>query len=217
MSEQFDEFVRVIETLRGPNGCPWDKEQTIQSLKPYLIEECYELADSIEKDIPSDIQEELGDVLLQVVMLSTLAKEKQWFDIEAVITTVKDKMVRRHPHVFGDIKVGSTDEVWKNWEKIKKSEKNNDSPFASIPNALPALIKANKLQKKAQRLGMTPDSLEITLDKITQATKKATEESFGELLFSIVGLCRKFDIDPEQALNHANTKFKENYEKNYLS
>ena len=203
----FDEFVEVIATLRGPNGCPWDKEQTFESLRPHLIEECYELAESLDGQTPADIQEELGDVLLQVVMLSLLAKEKAWFDIDAVILGIKEKMIRRHPHVFGDIKAKTVDDVWKNWERIKKNEKKTDSPFQSIPNSLPALMHATKVQKKAVRLDskITPP--------LSQEIAKLTAKDIGPTLFALVKKCQELGVEPEAALKQTTRSFINEVEK----
>lgn len=152
--KQFDEFVEVIRMLRSENGCPWDKEQTHESLKPCMIEEAYEVVDSIDKKDIANLREELGDVLLQVVMHSVIAEEQKEFTIEDVIQEVSDKMVHRHPHVFGTTKVSNSEDVLKNWEQLKQEEKKETTISESIqriPIALPANIRATKVQKILQK------------------------------------------------------------------
>lgn len=210
----------IVVQLRGPNGCPWDKEQTFESLVPHIIEEAYELVDAIRSGNKIDIREELGDVLLHVVMLSAMAEETQEFNLDDVARNVSEKMIRRHPHVFGNTSVQSVDEVWENWEKIKATEK-EQNPLASIPKSLPALLKATKIQKKASRLGFDwPDSsgplekldeemaeIKVELAQPSTLNKERLTDEIGDMLFTWVNVCRKFDIDPETALNSANEKF----------
>lgn len=209
----------IIVKLRAPDGCPWDKEQTFESLTPHIIEEAYELVDAIKSGNKMDIREELGDVLLHVVMLSAMGAETNDFNLNEVADFVSEKMVRRHPHVFGDTKVSSVDEVWENWERIKSAEKDQD-PFASIPKSLPALLKASKIQKRASRMGFDWANSTGPLDKVDeelqeiksviqseQSNKERLTDELGDMLFTWVNICRKFDIDPETALNSANQKF----------
>ncbi len=213
----------IVLQLRAPNGCPWDREQTFESLTPHIIEEAYELVDAIKSGNKTDIREELGDVLLHVVMLSAMAEETNDFNLDEVADHVGEKMIRRHPHVFGDTQVNSVDEVWENWEKIKATEK-EQNPLASIPKSLPALLKAAKIQKKAARMGFDwPDStgpLEKIDEEMAEIKTALADQSLspserqtqltdelGDMLFTWVNICRKFDIDPETALNSANDKF----------
>lgn len=216
------ELIAVIKALRGPQGCPWDKEQTFQSLTPYIIEEAYELIDAMEaaeKGQFSSLKEELGDVLLHVVMLAAMAQEKEQFEFDHVAQTITEKMIRRHPHVFSDTKVNSVDEVWKNWDAIKKTEHNHPI-LASVPKHLPALMRAYKIQKKAAKQGFDWPSLEGPLEKLDEEVKEIKaelssptvntsrlEEEFGDFLFSAVNVARKLGIDPEKALTISNEKF----------
>lgn len=212
----FEELIGIVKTLRGPNGCPWDKEQTLQSLTPYILEEAYELVDAIESGSVKDIQEELGDALLHVVMLSNIAEEQQAFNVYDVADHVSKKMIHRHPHVFGDTKVDNVDDVWKNWETLKKEEKDpNLSAMATIPNHLPALLQAHKIQKRASRLGFDWPDQEGAFDKLKEEiqeflesqTNANKEEEAGDLLFSLVNILRKENINPEEALRKCNKKF----------
>lgn len=222
MNTEVQELLNIIKTLRSPNGCPWDKEQTFQSLTPYIIEEAYELVDAMEATQTGhydNLKEELGDVLLHVVMLAAMAEENQAFDFSAVAKTISEKMIRRHPHVFSDTKVNSVDDVWKNWDAIKKTE-HNQPLLASIPKHLPSLMRAYKIQKKAAKQGFDWPDTQGPFDKIQEEiqeikaviaspipnTDDLTEE-MGDLLFSVVNLSRKLGIDPEKALTLCNEKF----------
>lgn len=220
---EFNELIDVVKKLRSPEGCPWDREQTLESLTPHIIEEAYELVDAIQTGVTTDIQEELGDVLLHVVMLSNMAEEDGHFSLLNVIQTITEKMIRRHPHVFGDVEVNSVDEVWKNWEAIKKQEKSG-SIFTSIPASLPALMQAEKIQKKASRVGFDWDDKVKPFEKVKEEVAeigevlaqpnpdiKELEEEIGDALFAIVNVARKWDIDPEAALRAGNTKFKRRF------
>lgn len=219
--KQFDEFVEVIRMLRSENGCPWDKEQTHESLKPCMIEEAYEVVDSIDKKDIANLREELGDVLLQVVMHSVIAEEQKEFTIEDVIQEVSDKMVHRHPHVFGTTKVSNSEDVLKNWEQLKQEEKKETTISESIqriPIALPANIRATKVQKKAAKVGFDFANYEEVLGKVYEELKELEEakeigddckieEEFGDLLFSIVNLSRFLQINAENSLTNATNKF----------
>ena len=151
--KEFDELRDVVARLRGKNGCPWDKKQTHKTLKPYMIEETYEALDAIDRGDPKKLKDELGDILLQVMLHSQIASEKGAFNIKDVARSIKEKMLRRHPHVFGKKKVSGIKEIWSNWEEIKKDEAMYRSILDSIPKALPALYRDEKSQKKAARVG----------------------------------------------------------------
>jgi MazG family protein len=194
----------------------------MQSITPHIIEEAYELVDAIESRDMTLIQEELGDVLLHVAMLSQMAEETKAFDMDDVATDVSDKMVRRHPHVFGDTKADTVDEVWKNWDAIKRTEK-DESILNSIPRALPALLQAQKIQKKVSRVGFDWPDPKGAWDKVREewaefeeaVSKKEPEhmhEEAGDLLFSMVNGLRKHGIDCEEALRHCNKKFTARFE-----
>lgn len=219
---QFSSFREIIAELRGPNGCPWDKEQTHQSLKKYLIEECYELIEAIDKDDVDHIIEELGDVLLQVVLHAQIGEDEGLFSIDEVIRGVAEKMVRRHPHVFGNHSVADSNEVLANWEEIKRQEKGNredQSVLDAVAASLPALSKAYHLQKKAAKVGFDWPSVEGAWVKVKEELKEFEEEiaanndqqfimkEFGDLLFAFVNVGRHYKIEPEEALSATNVKF----------
>jgi len=218
----FEEFVKIVTILR--RKCPWDREQTFESLKPYLVEELYEVLEAINEGDFDHLSEELGDMLLHIVMLAVFAKQDKKFDINKVIKTISDKMVRRHPHVFGKAKAKDKAEVWQRWEKIKKEERGTgDGPrkgmLESIPKSLPALSRADKVQKKAARVGFDWDDVAGAWEKVDEeraeiaellgkkGSKKKLQEELGDLLFSVVNVARKLEIDPEDALQLANKKF----------
>jgi MazG family protein len=220
--ECFDRFVAIIAKLRAPGGCPWDIEQTFESLTPHIIEEAYELADVMRREDAIGLQEELGDVLLHVIMLSGMAAEKGWFTVSDVIEDVTEKMIRRHPHVFGDVLAKSSDDVISNWDQIKTLEKaGQTSIFESIPVALPSLMRALKIQKRASREGFDWDSIEGPLAKLKEEvaelessvleTPNTIEEELGDVLFSMVNVARHLSVLPEEALQKANEKFMKRY------
>lgn len=217
-----DELIKTVAKLRGPGGCPWDREQSHKTLKRYLIEEAYEAIDAIEKGNDKALMEELGDVLLQVVLHAQIASEKKQFTIEDVAQCINKKMITRHPHVFANIKVKNTEEVLTNWEKLKKEEKPNRKKeiFDGIPNSLPSLLKALKVSKKVAREGFEWQnekelwkSLESEIQEFKNATKvkkkrkEALEEELGDLLFMIANIARWYKLDPEDNLNKGIKKF----------
>ncbi len=219
--EKFDGFVEILRTLRSENGCPWDREQTHESLRPNLIEEAYEVIESIDNKDTANLREELGDVLLQVVMHCVIAEEDKEFTIEDVIDEVSEKMVRRHPHVFGNVEAETSEEVLKNWDAIKKEEKKEKTLGESmqrIPKALPSNIRAEKVQKKAAKVGFDFADYEEVLEKVYEELKELEkarktgntceiEEEFGDLLFSVVNLSRFLQINAENSLTNATNKF----------
>jgi len=225
MSHQdlFDQFVATISKLRHPTeGCPWDLKQTHKSLIKYLIEETFEAVEAIEKGQHEQIKDELGDILLQVVLHSVIANENNHFDISDVIEGINAKMIRRHPHVFSDLRVESIDEVKKNWEEIKKSEDTNppssEHTFSKRILSNTALLSSFKIGEKTQKIDFDWDNakqvstkvdeelLELK-EEINNGDREKVEEEFGDLLFSIVQLGRHLKIDPELALRKANKKF----------
>ncbi len=219
--ELFDKLVQVVATLRSENGCPWDKAQTHQTLKPDLIEEAYEVIEAIDAKDSSKLPEELGDLLMQVMLHAQIAKDGGAFSINEVIQLITDKLVRRHPHVFGNINVGTTEEVLKNWEEIKRSEpgyEDRRSILDGIPDHLPSLMRAQTIQRKAAHVGFDWDSVSDVLPKleeeiqelkssVTAADEEAIELEIGDLLFSIVNLCRFLGVEAEEALRKSNRKF----------
>lgn len=216
-----DDLVEIMAKLRGNPGCPWDKSQTHETLKPFIIEEAYEVVDAISRKNREDLIEELGDLLLQIVFHSRIGEERGKFDIGDVIEGICEKMIRRHPHIFGDVAVEGTDEVLKNWEEIKREEKDMKSEAESmmnLPKALPALMKAFKVQEKAARVGFDWDDISGAIDKVYEELDELKEvynagnsdkirEEMGDLLFACVNVARFLEVEPELALNDAVKKF----------
>ncbi len=217
-----DRLRALMHRLRAPGGCPWDAEQTHHSLIPNLLEEAYEVLDTIQRHDMPHLREELGDLLLQVVFHSELAEEAGHFDMDEVAHAICEKLVRRHPHVFGDSSAGDPEAVLKQWDAIKRAEKGRESaPFLDgVGEGLPALLKAAKLQKKAAKVGFDWPDARAVLEKIHEevaeveaeyaagtVNREALSSELGDLLFSVVNLVRKEGLDPEAVLSAANTKF----------
>lgn len=225
MSEKFKKLLEIVETLRSERGCPWDRLQTHDSLKRYLLEEVYELIEAIEKGDFKGVKEELGDLLLQIVFHSQIANEKGKFDINDVMETVIRKMINRHPHVFGDLDFKTAKEVINQWEDRKKEEgKLTGSILEGIPITLPALLRAYKIQSRVSKIGFDWDNVEGVFHKIEEELKELKdavksgqkdkiEEEVGDILFSIVNLSRFLRIDPETSLRKTNRKFEERFKK----
>ncbi len=234
MSEKFDELVAVMARLRAPGGCPWDREQTYASLSQYLLEEAYETFDAIhEADATGDVtnlKEELGDLLLQVVFHATIGAERGEFDIDDVAAGVSQKLILRHPHVFGDAKLERAEDVLDNWDALKaderrasgKKEKERESILDEVPVHFPALLEGLKLTKKAAKVGFDWDSTDRIFDKLYEEVgelKQAIEtrdageigEELGDLLFVLVNLARHLEIEPETALKKTNRKFRSRF------
>jgi tetrapyrrole methylase family protein/MazG family protein len=219
LHREFWYLKKIIKTLRSPEGCPWDREQTHESLKKYLIEEAYEVLEAIETQDDEHLTDELGDVLLQVMLHSQIGEEDGYFTIEDVIEALTNKMIRRHPHVFADVEINNTDDVVKNWDEIKQQEKASvTSILDGIPKSLPSLSRAMKLQKKAAKVGFdwddsTPiwnkvfEELEEFKQAVEQCNKIEMEKEFGDIVFALVNLSRYYKIDPEVATNSTNQKF----------
>lgn len=224
--KSIDQLTKTIAKLRDPkDGCPWDKEQTHKTLTRYLIEEAYETIDAIENDDPKAIMEELGDVLLQIVLHAQIASENKDFSFDEIVKNINKKMITRHPHVFGNTKVKGKDEVMANWEIFKKEEKpGRKEIFDGVPNSLPALLKALKVSKKASKDGFEWEgehtlwkTLENELNELKEVTKLNKKdlqaEELGDLLFMIVNIARWYKLDPEDALNKGIKKFIKRYNK----
>jgi MazG family protein len=216
----FDDLVQLMTTLRGPNGCPWDRKQTLPDLKPYVIEEAYEVVDAIDQDDRRALAEELGDLLLQAVFIAELTREEGTFDIYDAITAIHDKLVRRHPHVFGDVEAGDAETVLVNWEKLKQDERKaeNKSILSGVPQSMPALLKASRLTEKAARVGFDWRRTDDVFDKLDEEMAELREavasgdeqhvhEEIGDLLFTIANIARKVNVNPEEALQSTNRKF----------
>lgn len=219
------ELIDVIKALRAPNGCQWDREQTHYSLRPNMIEEAYEAVDAIDDNDMSHLKEELGDVLLQVLLHSQIASENGDFSLEDVAKDLKDKLIHRHPHVFGNTKVNSTQDILDNWDKLKAQEKTHrKSAMDGISRSQAALMSAQKISKKAVKTGFEWPNIESLYDCINSeftefknaVNNKDTlnmEEELGDILFATVNLARWYKIDAEQALLKANKKFEKRFRK----
>ncbi|MEQ6377531.1 nucleoside triphosphate pyrophosphohydrolase [Bacillaceae bacterium S4-13-58] len=221
LHHRFETLKEVIATLRGPNGCPWDKKQTHESLRPYLIEEAYEFIQAVDQEDDDGMIEELGDVLLQVMLHSQIGQDEGYFQIEDVIRSITEKMIRRHPHVFGDETVQDADEVLGKWEDIKaeeKGEKKESSILDGISESFPALFRAIEIQKKAAKVGFDWEHAEPMWDKVEEEinewksslvheSESSQELELGDILFAIVNLARYYKINPEIALQRTNHKF----------
>jgi MazG family protein len=235
VGEQFEKLVEIMARLRGPDGCPWDKQQDFNSLKPMLVEEVYEVLEAIENEDFDSLSEELGDLLLHVIFHAHLAKEAGRFDITTVIEKISGKLVRRHPHVFGSEPASTPEEVIKNWEAIKAQEKaqklKNRTPaqrslLEGIPSKLPAIHEAHQISSRAARAGFDWPDVEGIFDKLqeemrelkevislggNEAQRERLEDEIGDMLFVIVNIARYLKIDSESALKRANRKFKSRF------
>ncbi len=221
----FEDLIRIVKILRQPGGCPWDMEQTHQSIREDFLEETYEVIEAIDTLNPELMQEELGDVLLQVVFHADIAREDGWFNIDDVANDICEKLIIRHPHVFGDVTVGSTGEVLKNWDDIKrqtKKQRTQSEAMAAIPETYPALMKAQKVQGKAKKAGFDWDNIEGAFLKIDEETRElrealdsgdsvAVEDELGDLLFSVVNIARFCNCQAETALSKSTKKFMERF------
>lgn len=221
--EQFDALVRIMERLRADNGCPWDREQTRETLKPFLIEEAYEVVEAIDEGDPKHLMEELGDLLFQVVFHAQVAAERREFTIGQVLAATADKMVRRHPHVFGDSTASTTREVLEQWEELKREERNAvaaipASALDGVPRELPGLLRAQRLQDKASRTGFDWPEISGAMAKVEEelgelkeaigsAVPEAVEEELGDVLFSLVNLARFLNLSAEDAIRKSITRF----------
>jgi len=224
--QAFDRLLTIMDELR--DNCPWDKKQTMESLRHLTIEETYELGDAILENDLEEVKKELGDLMLHLVFYSKIGDEKGAFDVSDVIDSVCDKLVRRHPHIYGDTKVENVDDVKENWEKIKLKEKGNTSVLGGVPASLPAMVKAMRIQEKARGAGFDWDEKEQVWDKVEEELSefkvefkdnevvdkdRATNE-FGDLLFSLINYSRFIEINPDEALERTNKKFIKRF--NYL-
>jgi XTP/dITP diphosphohydrolase len=205
-----ERFVAIMARLRSVDGCPWDREQTHKSLAVHLIEEAHEVLEAIDRGtVKEELEEELGDLLLQVAFHAQLALDDERFDIAGVADAISGKLVHRHPHVFGDVSVSGAADVVRNWEAIKAAEKQRDDAFADIPSGLPALLAAYKTQKRAAGLGFETDDPAARAVRLLD--QDATEETVGEALFWVVAAARAEGIDPEGALRSATLRFRAGY------
>lgn len=219
--DALNRLVALMARLRGPDGCPWDRKQTTDSLKPFLVEECFEVVDALEEGDPAKVKEELGDLLFQIIFHARIAEERGEFSISDVIGANIEKMTRRHPHVFGDEKLSTDKEVLANWEEIKKKEKGYEhrkSILEGVPKSMPSLIRAHRLQERAARVGFDWSHLNEALPKLDEelaefreALKSENadniEEELGDIFFMLVNISRFLGVDPENALRKTISKF----------
>jgi MazG family protein len=214
------DLLKVMARLRGPGGCPWDREQTHQSLARHLLEEAHETLEAIDQGDPDRLREELGDVLLQVVFHAEMARQEGTFDIDDVAEGITAKLIRRHPHVFGDLQVDSASEVLVNWERIKAEEKGEHSVDQEIPATLPALARASKVQRRAAGSGFDWRTTEAAMAKVREelaelerAGAEQAEDELGDVLFAVAALGRRMNVDPETALRKATARFADRFER----
>ncbi len=218
--ESFDTFLEIMARLRGPEGCPWDREQTHASLKTYLLQECHEAMEAMDEDDPSRLADELGDILLQVGLHAQIGADDDRFTIRDVLRAINEKLVRRHPHVFGDVTVSGSAEVEANWERLKEEERGEKrSAMDGIPKSLPALTASQEVQTRAAKLGFDWPDMGGVLDKVREEISefeaaKAPEDvehELGDILAAIVNIGRKLGIDTEGALRKANDRFRSRF------
>jgi tetrapyrrole methylase family protein/MazG family protein len=221
MKNNFNDLVELMERLRGPDGCPWDQKQTSGSLKPFLIEECYEVVDALDEGSPDHVKEELGDLLFQIIFHARIAEENDQFTINEVIATSIEKMTRRHPHVFGDARLTTDKAVLANWEEIKKKEKgykDRKSILEGVPRHLPSLLRAHQLQARAARVGFDWSKIDEALPKLDEEMAEfkeslknkdaaGIEEELGDIFFMLVNISRFLGVNPEEALRKTISKF----------
>ena len=222
----FGRLVDIMQTLRGPNGCPWDREQDLRSLRRYVLEEAYEVVQVIDDDDMDALPAELGDLLLQVVFISQLASEAGIFELHQVADAISDKLIRRHPHVFGDGEVESAEEVLQRWESIKREERGGGSVLDDIPASFPALARAEKLGRRAAHLGFDWPDAEGVLRQVREELEEVeeaiasevgvrrspvVEQEIGDLLFAVSNLARHLGLSPEAALRRSSEKFERRF------
>jgi tetrapyrrole methylase family protein/MazG family protein len=214
--EEFIDLVQIIARLRGPDGCPWDKQQTHTSLREFLLEESYEVLEALDEGDSQKLCHELGDLLLQIILHARIAEEKGEFKLEEILQNINTKLNRRHPHVFGNKQVSSAAEVSHNWEDIKKKERNAEASILdSVPRQMPALAYSQEVQRRVAQVGFDWEDIEGVIEKLaeeireyqlsTNLTEKADE--FGDIFFTLANIARRAGIDPEAALRQANHKF----------
>jgi ATP diphosphatase len=229
-AQHLQEAVAIMARLRASDGCPWDREQTFDTIKLHTLEETYEVFDAIERRAWPDLKDELGDLLLQVLFYAQMASEAGHFTISDVAANLNDKLIRRHPHIFGEVEATDADAVLRNWEQIKREEKqtsgvSHDSMLDEVPRSMPAVLEAGKLGSKAAKIGFDWPNVDGLFDKLqeeiaelqaelapaAQKSSTAAEEELGDLLFTAVNLARHLKIDPESALRATNAKFRRRF------
>jgi tetrapyrrole methylase family protein / MazG family protein len=223
---EFERIVNIIEKLRSPSGCPWDRRQTRPDVARYVLDEACEVIDAIDEESPEHLKEELGDLLFQIFFLARMAEEEGAYHIGDVMAAASEKMIRRHPHVFGDARADTVEKVRENWEEIKRRERQGQprphSVLERVPRSLPALDRAFKITEKAARVGFDWNSIDGVIDKVEEELRELetalaendaekTGEELGDLLFSVVNLCRHAHVDPDRALRGATRKFTDRF------
>jgi MazG family protein len=218
--EAFTRLVEIMARLRAPGGCPWDREQNFDTIKPYLLEETYEVMDAIDSRDWKGLAEELGDLLLQSVFFAQMASEVGHFDIRDSLEAINSKLVRRHPHVFGDGEAKTSDEVLRKWDEIKKTEKPRlQGLLTGVPRTLPALVEAQQIASRAATAGFDWENVDQVFDKLKEelaelhaaSSQDQREDELGDMLFVIVNIARFLKVDPEQALRRTNAKFRSRF------
>ncbi|MGD9808860.1 MAG: nucleoside triphosphate pyrophosphohydrolase [Deferribacterales bacterium] len=220
MNNKFIQLVEIVKTLRSPEGCPWDREQNLLSIKNHFLEEAFELVDALDNEDIPNIREELGDIIFHVVFHSVMAEEEGKFNLEDVIAEVNEKLIRRHPHVFGDLGKIGTEEVVINWEKIKEQEKKDKrkSVLDDIPGSFPSIQRSQKMQERVRKVGFDWPNMEECMEKVNEeigefkeavgtGSKKDIEHELGDVFFALINLSRFLKVDPDEALRKANKRF----------
>ena len=214
--EQFATLVEIIARLRAPDGCPWDRKQTHTSLRENLLQECYEVLEALDEGDSGKLGEELGDLLMQIVLHSQIATEAGEFELGEVISSINTKLIRRHPHVFGSLKVKDAEEVAHNWEVLKQRERGADSSMLeSVPKQMPALSYSQEIQRRVAQIGFDWEDIDGVIDKLAEevgefrraGSQRQKEQEFGDLLFTLANIARRLGIDLEAALRQANRRF----------
>jgi tetrapyrrole methylase family protein/MazG family protein len=211
----FDTLLHIVARLRAPDGCPWDREQTYGTIKKHLIEESYEAIAALDEGDLGQFAEELGDIMLQVVMYAQLARESSDFTLDDVLEAVNEKLIRRHPHVFGDVTVQDSADVLKNWEKIKRAERSGKPSTFGVPEAAPALMRAEAIQSRAERYGWEQPTENPSFDAVGDAGADKVEQlvALGSALFDAVSVARRYQLDPEEALRLATNRFRTSFDR----
>ncbi len=211
----FNTLKNIIARLRSPKGCPWDRKQTLVSLKPYLLEECYEVLEAIDQQNSAKLCEELGDLLMQIVFLAQIASEANEFNINDVLYSINTKLIHRHPHVFGQLKVSEAKEVVVNWEALKQEERGAESLLNGVPKGMPALAYSQSIQRRVAGIGFDWEKITEIVDKLKEeiselkqaSTQEEIAQEFGDLLFTLANIARRLNVDLETALRQANQRF----------
>ena len=225
MPSSLDSLLQIMATLRGPQGCPWDREQTLETLRTFLLEETHEVLEAMQEGRPPALREELGDLLFQIVFQARIAEELGWFDFEAVAASIADKLTRRHPHVFGETRLDTASEVAVQWEQLKERERRasaDPSRLKGVPRSLPGLLRALRMSQKAAHAGFEWPTTAEVFDKVREeigewerarsaGDREAAARELGDLLFSLVNVARKEGLDPEAALQGTNERFQRRF------